>query len=315
MKNLALAALPLFSLTLMSCASTGVEDELAGETAGDEALDGKADGAVDGSYTYFEISADFRKCAFPMCGGFFLDRLNRSTTVCADGHAAEACYAPELDLSESGLSAAAYDKLVEAANRSAAMPGVHAIVRGRFARTNSTPMPELGRFVVTEVWVSQSAAPSDGVFARIIDSGIRCISAPCTTILEKGLNTSRSALIADVDYEPAQLEDSVLEQVIGDLSEPHGAIIAGDRYHFTTNGQDAKGRTATAVFRRLMETADAPCFVGGCSGQICSDQEGVISTCEWRDEYACYQTATCERQADGQCGWTETPELQACLGN
>jgi hypothetical protein len=39
----------------------------------------------------------------------------------------------------------------------------------------------------------------------------------------------------------------------------------------------------------------------------------VISTCEWRDEYACYQTATCERQPDGQCGWTSTPELDACL--
>lgn len=24
------------------------------------------------------------------------------------------------------------------------------------------------------------------------------------------------------------------------------------------------------------------CFVGSCSGQVCSDHEGVISTCEWR---------------------------------
>jgi len=25
----------------------------------------------------------------------------------------------------------------------------------------------------------------------------------------------------------------------------------------------------------------------------------MMTTCEWRDEYACYQTATCERQPDG----------------
>jgi hypothetical protein len=54
------------------------------------------------------------------------------------------------------------------------------------------------------------------------------------------------------------------------------------------------------------------CFVGGCSSQICSDNPDMMSTCEWREEYACYQSATCERQADGICGWTQTESLQAC---
>ncbi len=55
------------------------------------------------------------------------------------------------------------------------------------------------------------------------------------------------------------------------------------------------------------------CFVGGCSSQICSDRPDMMSTCEWREEYACYRTATCELQTSGQCGWTETAELKACL--
>jgi len=57
------------------------------------------------------------------------------------------------------------------------------------------------------------------------------------------------------------------------------------------------------------------CFVGGCSGQICSDEPGGISTCEFRAEYACYRTAQCERQTTGKCSWTETPELKMCLAN
>ncbi|KND48675.1 MAG: hypothetical protein AB200_03045 [Parcubacteria bacterium C7867-005] len=57
------------------------------------------------------------------------------------------------------------------------------------------------------------------------------------------------------------------------------------------------------------------CFVGGCSGQICSDRTDMVSTCEWRSDYACYQTAKCEVQAGGQCGWTQTNELQMCLEN
>lgn len=59
--------------------------------------------------------------------------------------------------------------------------------------------------------------------------------------------------------------------------------------------------------------ATAGCFVGGCSGQICSSNKDVITTCEYREEYACYKSAKCERQSNGQCGWTDTPELSACL--
>lgn len=61
-------------------------------------------------------------------------------------------------------------------------------------------------------------------------------------------------------------------------------------------------------------TDPASCQVGGCSGQLCfAPGNDLASTCEWRNEYACYRTARCERQAGGACGWTSTPELQQCL--
>ncbi|MFK7987440.1 MAG: Kazal-type serine protease inhibitor domain-containing protein [Sandaracinaceae bacterium] len=56
------------------------------------------------------------------------------------------------------------------------------------------------------------------------------------------------------------------------------------------------------------------CRVAGCSGQLCvGDGEPGFSTCEWHESYACYRSATCEAQADGSCGWTETDELRSCL--
>ncbi|MDP9249022.1 MAG: hypothetical protein M3M85_00720 [bacterium] len=55
------------------------------------------------------------------------------------------------------------------------------------------------------------------------------------------------------------------------------------------------------------------CYVGGCSQTICSDEPGAVSNCEYRPEYACFTTATCERQGDGKCGWTETEEFLACV--
>jgi hypothetical protein len=58
------------------------------------------------------------------------------------------------------------------------------------------------------------------------------------------------------------------------------------------------------------------CMVGGCSSQLCgeaSEIDGLMSTCEYRAQYACYQVATCERQEGGACGWTMDDGLTQCL--
>jgi hypothetical protein len=47
---------------------------------------------------------------------------------------------------------------------------------------------------------------------------------------------------------------------------------------------------------------------------VCSDQE-VMTTCEYKPEYECYKKAVCARQDDGQCGWTKSAELDACLAS
>jgi len=56
------------------------------------------------------------------------------------------------------------------------------------------------------------------------------------------------------------------------------------------------------------------CVRAGCSDHLCVE-EGVdiASTCEWSPVYECYQQATCERQPNGQCGFTPTRELVECL--
>lgn len=56
------------------------------------------------------------------------------------------------------------------------------------------------------------------------------------------------------------------------------------------------------------------CMITGCSGQICFEEE-IITTCEYKQEYACYKNAQCERQKNGECDWTLTEELQICLMN
>lgn len=54
------------------------------------------------------------------------------------------------------------------------------------------------------------------------------------------------------------------------------------------------------------------CVVTGCSSHICAE-EPMFTTCEYKWEYACYKSAVCERQASGECAWTESRELSICL--
>ena len=62
----------------------------------------------------------------------------------------------------------------------------------------------------------------------------------------------------------------------------------------------------------LSAVAVGNCRPTGCSGQICADRD-MISTCEYRPEYDCYQNAVCAETAGGGCGWVETESLKSCL--
>jgi len=315
LRTLSFAAVSLFAVALAptGCASSDTDDELAGEA--DNSVESKADGV--GVSTYFDLATDQRRCAFPTCGGFYLDRLNAAKTTCHDSSSKVACYTPVLDWSESGLSEEQQALVLAAASKDSVSQGTFAIVRGRFAKKNTTtPQPKLGKFIVTEAWVAVGEGVSEGVFAKIKDNGIRCIVAPCPSTTEYALNASRTANISEVDFSAGGISDDAAAQLSEDAFAG-GYIVAGDRYTFTVQGRSGKGRTATNAYRNV-KNVSAPageCFVGGCSGQICSDHEGVISTCEFRPEYACYHDATCERQASGDCGWTQTSALQACLAH
>ena len=62
---------------------------------------------------------------------------------------------------------------------------------------------------------------------------------------------------------------------------------------------------------RLLCSSDADCFHTGCFGQLCASQ-GIVTSCEFRCEYACYQQAACSC-IGGRCGSRIAPELITCF--
>lgn len=129
-----------------------------------------------------------------MCGGLFVDLVNRSRTICGDGARRPSCYVATADLTALGVSDARRTKLVRL------LSAGRALARGTLVRGRVEGFPLLDTFVVTEIWpASSSPRTPTGVFRRLRDNGIRCIAAPCFSTNALALNKGSFVRISSID--------------------------------------------------------------------------------------------------------------------
>jgi hypothetical protein len=257
---------------------------------------------MDAGSTFYNVRPDLRRCASPLCGGYFVRRVNLPTTRCADGRSRSECYVAEIDGDGQAESDGAQ------------------LVRGRIVARLYERFGNLGVLRASESWKSLSANQPVGTFYLVRDRGVRCIAFPCPTHRETKLNSSFIRNIAGLNLEAANLgENAAL--VNAAITGADGVIVTGHDSPVQGPGGQSFELKATQVYVRTRPDAGPkkpdsgsmkPCMKTGCSSQICADHN-VISTCEFRPEYACYQKATCARQSDGNCGFTKTPALTECL--
>lgn len=106
------------------------------------------------------------------------------------------------------------------------------------------------------------------------------------------------------------------------LSNPNSAevrklqVLKTGTYTFTCKNA-SNSCSDTDQFAVAGGTTSDVCKRAGCSGQLCvaANAADLITTCEWKPEYACYQQAECKVQANGQCGFTPSDTLTQCLNN
>jgi hypothetical protein len=241
--------------------------------------------------SFYSFRRDLRKCASPRCGGFFVKLVNQSRTRCADNRSQPECYVASIEWG--GQTEPDNDR---------------ALLRATMRRQG-----QFGVLRVTEVWKAASDNQPSGMFFRVRDRGVRCIAAPCPTHHEARLNSTVSRNIAGVDLSGVGASDNVLSEATAAMTSTNGILVSGNHAPVTGPAGRSQMLKATQFYVRAAgSTAQKPCMKTGCSGQVCSDKE-VITTCEFRTEYECYKKAACERQANGECGFTQTPELVACL--
>ncbi len=257
-----------------------------------------APGLLAATGDYFLVRQDRRRCISPLCGGYFVKRVNQSRTRCANGRWMPECYVAEIDW-----------------NGQAEVDPGKALIRGDIVARSFPRFGNLGALRVTESWQSPSDGAVTGALYRTRDRGVRCITHPCLSHSATRLNLNVTTNVAGVDLSPADADGS---EAAAAMTHPEGVMVAG--YFSPVRGPAGRAQTlkATKFYMRLGSEVGGPtpgagrCIKTGCSSEVCADRD-VVTTCIFRPEFACYQKATCARQRNGECGFTQTAELAACL--
>ena len=147
---------------------------------------------------------DYRKCVYPVCGGYFVKAVNKRLTQCADGSLQNECHAVELNTEALGWT----DE--QRATFDAQFASGHALVRGSI-----NPAP--GGFytadvlTITEAWQGQGLRKPMGTYYGVKSTGIVCITAPCPSLAATKLNSAAPALTPDLDLSPSHASEKQIQ--------------------------------------------------------------------------------------------------------
>ncbi|MDJ0737014.1 MAG: hypothetical protein QNJ47_23590 [Nostocaceae cyanobacterium] len=141
---------------------------------------------------YYTVRRDFRKCVFPICGGFFIKQNNLRATPCVDGVFRNECYVTSIDWSSLKL---APDELAKVENED----GKLLILRGNIVPVEFPGFGEFGELRVKEAFIAATDAPPKGTFVGLKDNGIVCITTPCFSTDKFVLNKPKSSQVSSID--------------------------------------------------------------------------------------------------------------------
>ena len=212
------------ALTLPAC---GAPEEVLlepGEIAG-PIVDGDDAGKADGvggapTATYYRVRRDFRRCAYPMCGGLWVRRVNLATTRCADGTYAAECYVVTADYSRLLLSERSLPLFRDR------VEGGQGLLRGYVTTTpiNGSPW---GKLIATEGWQASSVeVEPTGTFRRLQDNGRRCITFPCFAVHAARLNQPYHVNVSEVDLAASGAPQAEADKGLDKLMTTAEGILA-----------------------------------------------------------------------------------------
>jgi hypothetical protein len=274
---------PLFLLlsalapAIAGCSSPAEEN--AGGTDDDSA---ELTAGVNSNF-YIVTRRDLRRCVAPLCGGFYVKRVNQTAERYVSG----------FNFEDLGLSAADEDSLRDAAE------GGKAILRGKLSAVawNNTTVNE---FKASEGWKGATGNAPTGSSFRITSSGIVCITSPCPTLHEGKLNSSKETNIHDLDL-GASTDQALVDQALAAVHDTDGILVAG--VHSSFRGPAGRGSKLKASEFYFRVQPSAPI-----TGKACGSRG--MQACP-SDQFCDFPTAAACGTFDA--GGTCATKPQACI--
>lgn len=231
----------------------------------DEDVDESAESAAEQETFYVVTRRDFRKCAAPMCGGLFVQRVNQDATICADGQAQAECYVGAIDLSALQLDGAGEEALREA------LAGGRALVRGSLQAGGDANFPQVGALVASEGWLARAGAEKPGeAFYRLRGIHAKCSSLPCPSAHAFRLNTGWDALLAEVDLAATGASQEAQDAANMAMYEtPEGILVAGSLTTVSGENGTMKALVTSEFYTRAVPAGRPGC--GGETGATCAE--------------------------------------------
>ena len=343
--NLSLSGLSLTGCLLAawlgSACDHAADDSLEASAAAVQAL------TVANSGHFIVTRLDQRKCASPVCGGYFVKSVNQTRTRCANGSSAADCHAFRLDFGPAGLSAdqaARFEAEFFAKQRG--------LVRGSLISRSVAPNLSEDVLVVTEAWQGQAMTTAKGTFNALTATGRVCITFPCDSFQGEKLNTGAVSFFNAVDLAASGAPPEAVAQgqqalaAGGVLSAGAAVTIVGpagrgsdfraSEFYLRLPGciaQDAAGVGACARFFGYAWNGRACVGISGCSckGVDCKRLSPTAEACQGEHQAcgpracgsrglpACADKKYCDFPAGGvACGHADgtgvcRPKPEICL--
>jgi uncharacterized protein DUF6748 len=178
----------------------------------------------------FVVRPDPRLCPSPRCGGYWVAIANGARTRCADGLRRPRCYVARVVDSRGGALGSLPDgSLVRAAIADGA--------------------DGLDVLEATALYETAGTASVSGGYYRVLDTGVRCVRAPCFSFRAGQVNGSTGVTTSGVDVAASGASPFEIERAQRALRTRDGLLARG-RFASTDDG----GR----VFRALRLYLRAP---------------------------------------------------------
>lgn len=209
------------------------------------------------SGTTYSVKPDYRKCAFPICGGWYLTPVNQySLYLQTEDEAYQTAallpntiYVSYINYKRLGLSTK------QIAELETAIRNEQALLRGTVTTTFTTDKlaPQTRTLTANGAWVGANKNTPVGPYLNITSTGIVCITTPCPYFKANIINSDYSSQFHDLSLDKADLDREQQAQAWQALSTT-GLVITGTRYETTgfneTGAEPGKGVdiAATKVF-------------------------------------------------------------------